>query len=289
MSAPEESPAAPAPAGPSRFDAALLRFGRFADRTKLLTVGGWGLFGVSTVLGAALAVPPGEGAAAVAVIPAVAAPPPIASAPPRTAAVERNWPAVPDRFDPPPADWAANPPPPAAPFPPDAAAPAPAAPPFVADEAPWDAALADLPPAVREDLAAVRDRFGSVTDRLPGLPGDLPPDFAASPGSPLAAEPVSLRSGGDVDLGGLRHAAAVCRHNLANAFTPGYRRLEPVCEERPDLGGAAAAGTRVDDAAGEPAAGGSNVRVADELARLTEIERLLALLDPAPARVAARR
>ena len=278
MSAPEVPPAAPG-SPPSRFDAALLRFGRFADRTKLLTVGGWGLFGVSTVLGAALAVPPVGGPAAVSVIPAVGPPAPLPNdsaeplpLPHRTAQLDRRWPAVPETFDPPPADWADAPPP---------VRPPRLEPITEPDDAPWDAALADLPPAAREDLAAVRERFGSVTDSLPRFP-------AAEPFAPaLPAAPVSRRAGGDPDLAGLRHAAAVCRHNLANAYTPGYRRLEAVCEAKPDLGGAAPAGVRV--AHESPAAGGgSNVDVPAELARLAAVERLLSVLDAGPSRVAAR-
>ena len=273
----------PAAAPPSRFDAAVLRFGRFADRTRLLTVGGWGLFGVSTVLGAALSVPPPGPAAAPADVAET-------EQPARTADVPRQWPTVPDRFEPPAPAVTHSPPPDGwAEAPPPFTPPGPRFDAELPGDTPWDAALADLPPAAREDLDAVRDRFGSVTDALPTVP-DFP-DFA-----PVPAAPVVLREpvGGGADLAGLRHAAAVHRHNLANAFTPGFRRLDPVTVAADDLRGATPAGTR--EAPGPPTDCGaaSNVDVPAELARLHAVQDLLNQLGgapadhPSPSRVAAR-
>ena len=299
-----EDRSADAPA-PSPATELLLRFGRFADRTRLLTVGGWGLFGVSTVLGATLAVAPGgsEPATVAAAPETLEEAEPPAPAPLRTVQRERRWPAVPEGFDdggfgaegfdPPPADWAEDPPPVSPPFVADAP---PAGGEPWAENAPWDAALADLPPAARDDLAAVRDRFGSVTDALPAAPDFL----LESPSPALPAAPVALRepAAENPDLAGLRHAAAVCRHNLANAHTPGFRRLEPVTAAVADLGGAAPAGTR--EAPGPPTDCGaaSNVDVPAELARLRAVQDLLRQLgdrpaggssnEAAPSRVAAR-
>ena len=225
-----ETPPEPPPTAPSTFDAALLRVGRFADRTRLLTVGGWGLFAASTVLGAALAVPgPADPPARA----AVRVPP----APVRTAAVPRQWLAVPDGFDAPPTD----PTPPS--WKPTDRPPAVAETPAPEPDDPW----ADLPPAAREDLAAIRDRFGSVADRFPAPPAFPPAPVPATPvPATPAARPAPIDRG--PDLSGLRHAAATLRHNLANALTPGFRRAEPLCGASP--GGSAPCGVRLDPAPG---------------------------------------
>ncbi|QDT18148.1 hypothetical protein [Alienimonas californiensis] len=257
--APSDPPAAAPPAEPTSATGAatatLLRIGRWIDRGNLLTLGGWGLFAGSTVLAAALAAPepvPSEPVQTADALPAPAVaeetdvaaheqPPPASALPVRVASLPgagpvRRWPSPPEDYEPPPIPFQSNPGESCLdPFGPCAEPPAEvnveqsALPPQAVAESdpldPWADALADLPPAAADDLTAMREQFGSLVPfaPLPQTPASLTPPTP----TPLADEPAALLAPSESDLAGLRAIVAAGRANLAGAFTPGFRRVEP--------------------------------------------------------------
>ena len=228
-----DPPPAAVPSLPVRLlRARLLRVGRWIERRNLVTVGGWGLFAGSTVFAATLA-GPGSPAPPAARAPhggKVAATAPAAgeagepqpharpAVPVRTASLPhavplRRWPSPPEGYVPPAAaDLPPRPAPPELNLHPDS--PRAVDPPVAATDV-WDDALADLPPAAADDLNALRERFGSV---VPFAPSATPLPVGDAPPPPVRS---------DADFAGLRAAIAASRINLAGAFTPGFRRVEP--------------------------------------------------------------
>ena len=228
---PSEPPAdAPPPAATPSPRVWLLRVARWVERRNLVTVGGWGLFAASTVFAATLAGPgsPTAGRAPHGAEVAAGSPtvegreepehPARPAVPVRTASLPhaaplRRWPAPPEGYVPPPAaDLPPRPEPPE--FGLHSEPLRPADPPAAATDV-WSDALADLPPAAAEDLNALRERFGSV---VPFAPSATPLPVGDAPPPPVRS---------DADFAGLRAAIAASRVNLAGAFTPGFRRVEP--------------------------------------------------------------
>ena len=237
------------------------------DRATWVTRGGWVLFAVSTVLAAGLVrgdAVRGDGAVAESGT-KTPADGPRRSAGPSLAALE------PDDFPPP--HVPADPAPPRL-IPDDAASriPAPLPSAVVADETAtgdvsddlaadiWGDVLGDLPPEVGRNILSLRDRFGPVVPDFDAA-GPAPAQTAMTPGTPRtravsdapmllppAADPWAGPGGGTrafaddgVASDGLRGARRVIRHNLANLFTPGFKRLEVLTADRRDADGPAGA------------------------------------------------
>ncbi len=232
------STASPPPA-PSSFADPLVRLGRLVDQRNLLTIGGWGLFAASTVFAATLTAPGPAAPAAVVerdeVRPPAKPSPPLAARPPvRVAALPgaaplRRWPSPPEGYLPPPPesrDACTSFPTELKDFclePPETADPPrresrPESLPGSSDV--WRDFLADLPPAVADDLTAMREQFGSVVPFAPSAatPAPLPAPVNVAPARPVVKAVAHPE---------WRAALAAARMNLAGAFTPGFQRVEP--------------------------------------------------------------
>lgn len=110
----------------------------------------------------------------------------------------------------------------------------------------WFEQFKDLPPGIVEDLLNVRKQFRQMVPPLSPTPivAPSPPGLPAA----LAPSPQPLSVGDDWSstreaLGRLRQ---VTLHNLANADTVGYRRLEPVIGSDAERRGVRWEGTRLD-------------------------------------------
>jgi len=138
--------------------------------------------------------------------------------------------------------------------------------------------LKNLPPGVVEDLLNVRRQVGVAR---PKSPSALPP--AQQTPSPLAPPSADASASGPwaEAIRAMRQAREIHLYNLANVYSPGYRRLQPLFTPLPPPGqpssgpvGSRWEGTQVDDRASSPPQH-SNVDPDMEWRAIEQIDRWL--------------
>jgi flagellar basal-body rod protein FlgF len=107
----------------------------------------------------------------------------------------------------------------------------------------WFEQLRELPPGIVEDLLNVRKQFRQMVPPL--SPSLTPAPLTFSPPAhmplPRATDPAWQAS-----RESLERVRQITLHNLANANTPGFRRVEPLLEAVADQHGSQLTGTRLD-------------------------------------------